>query len=105
MHNSIKFNNQKIENLKEAKLIFFRAIEKFLKNNPEMSTEIEELKRELEKIYLTKKANYVLENKIQVLNQYLENAFHFALSKDNELGKGSSSLYYLKHSKRFTLSE
>lgn len=102
--NPIRFENEKVENLNEAKKIFLNAIDEYLTRHPDKYSEIRSLKVEIEKAYLDKKATYLLEDKFEDFERFLQKSFRFAMSNSKELGKDSSSLYYLKHSKRFAIS-
>lgn len=105
VRNPVRFKSDKIKHLEEAKIVFIKVLDEYLARNPDKAEEIMELKNDLEYAYLTKKSQYFLENRLGFLNDYLTNAFSFALEDKNTLDDISSSLLYLKHSKRFTLNE
>ncbi len=103
--NPIRFKSDKIKHLDEAKILFVKVLDEYLQRNPDKVIEINELKKDVELAYISRKSHYFLENRLDFLNDYLTNAFSFALEDKNSLEDISSSLLYLKHSKRFTLNE
>lgn len=105
VRNPISFKSDKIKNLDEAKMLFLNVLNEYLQRNPDKLKEIMELKRDLDKAYVNRKSQLFLENRLDFLNDYLTNAFSFALEDKNSIDDISSSLLYLKHSKRFTLNE
>jgi len=97
-NNPVLFSSEKVAALDEAKNVFIKILDEYIEKNPGNKREINKLRQLVNKAYTEKKISYLLEDRISYLNDYIDDAFRFALKKKREssLEKPITNLFYSK---------
>lgn len=104
-NNPIKIKDKRSDALEEAYSMFINILEEYAESNNLPEEYFSEVKLMINDAYLSKKASYFFEQKIENISDRMERMVEFALNKNSKNDVNYTNLFYLNRTNHLITNE